>query len=123
MNLKLSKLNRLRKNKEFRKVFEEGFFASNSILTIHLVPNVSMRRRVGFTAGKKLGSAVIRNRCKRRLRECYRLYQQDVPPGMDMVIVARKTLINATWLRLKTAFAEAVQRSRNIVEKRRGDKH
>jgi len=118
----MSKLYRLRKSSSFRKVFEEGVFASNLLLTIHLLPNPNKTRRVGFSAGKKLGSAVVRNRCKRRLRECYRLHQQEVPIDMDMVIVARRNMITATWPRLVKAFLEMVQRSRINLEKKRGDR-
>ena len=122
MNCRMSKLYRLRKSSSFRKVFEEGVFASNLLLTIHLLPNPNKTRRVGFSAGKKLGSAVVRNRCKRRLRECYRLHQQEVPIDMDMVIVARRNMITATWPRLVKAFLEMVQRSRINLEKKRGDR-
>ena len=116
----MSKLNRLRKRKHFRKVFEEGIFVSNSMMAIHLMENPDKKRRVGFSAGKKLGGAVIRNRCKRRLRECYRQHQDVVPQDMDMVIVARRAMIGSTWPRLVKAFLESVQRCRYFVEKKRG---
>ena len=48
--------------------------------------------------------------------------QNIVPLDMDMVIVARKAMISASWARLIDGFVEAVQRSRNIVGKRRGEK-
>ena len=118
----IGKLSRLRKRKDFSKVFDEGVFATNAMFAIHLLPNPDKKRRVGFTAGKKIGSAVVRNRCKRRLRECYRLYQNEVPCDMDMVIVARRALLRAKWNDIVKGFLEAVQRTRTIAEKKRGRK-
>lgn len=46
--------------------------------------------RVGFTATKKLGNAVVRNRAKRRLREIARLtLEGQAKPGYDYVLIGR----------------------------------
>lgn len=57
--------------------------------------------RVGFTATKRVGGAVVRNRAKRRLREAAR---QLVPlhgkPGCDYVLIARGGTVTRPWARL-----------------------
>ena len=57
--------------------------------------------RVGFTATKRVGGAVVRNRAKRRLREAAR---QLVPlhgkPGCDYVLIARGGTVTRPWVRL-----------------------
>ena len=55
----------------------------------------------GFTATKKIGTAPIRNRSKRRLREAARLLLPKYGnPGTDYVFIARQSTASAAWLRL-----------------------
>ncbi|GAM98680.1 ribonuclease P protein component [alpha proteobacterium U9-1i] len=53
---------------------------------------------LGFTASKKVGNAVARNRAKRRLREAARaLLPEHGLPGVDYVLVARQSAVEAPW--------------------------
>jgi ribonuclease P protein component len=53
---------------------------------------------IGFTASKRVGGAVERNRAKRRLREAaYKLLPELGQPGVDYVIVARPSTVSAPW--------------------------
>jgi ribonuclease P protein component len=55
----------------------------------------------GFTATRKVGNAVARNRCKRRLREAARLLLPDHGrPGFDYVFIARQGTAARPWPRL-----------------------
>ena len=45
--------------------------------------------RLGVTVSKKVGGAVLRNRVKRWIRDCYRRRRPEFPPGLDLVVVAR----------------------------------
>jgi ribonuclease P protein component len=45
--------------------------------------------RLGITVSTKVGGAVQRNRIRRRLKEIYRLNEDKLVPGYDIVIVAR----------------------------------
>ena len=57
--------------------------------------------RVGFTATKKIGGAVVRNRAKRRLREAARkLLPEHGRPGFDYVLIARGGTPGRAWERL-----------------------
>jgi ribonuclease P protein component len=57
--------------------------------------------RAGFTATKRIGNAVARNRAKRRMREAARLLlPQFARPGFDYVFIARGGATTRPWLRL-----------------------
>jgi ribonuclease P protein component len=48
------------------------------------------RTRLGITTGRKSGNAVIRNRFRRRVRAWFRERREDLEPGTDLVIIARR---------------------------------
>ena len=57
--------------------------------------------RVGFTATKRIGGAVERNRAKRRMREAARVVLPEHGlPGFDYVVIARGGAISRPWARL-----------------------
>ena len=72
---------------------------------------------VGFTASKKVGSAVARNRARRRLREAARRLMPDLAlPGVDYVLVARQTTPDAGWAALLDDLGNALIRLRAALE-------
>jgi ribonuclease P protein component len=49
-----------------------------------------MAARLGVTVSRRIGGAVVRNRVKRRIRECFRRELRTLlPPGSDLVVIAR----------------------------------
>ena len=65
--------------------------------------------RLGLTVGAKLGCAVVRNRVRRRLRECYRALLPQLNVGYDVVIVARGRAVQADYQRLSRELAVAFE--------------
>jgi ribonuclease P protein component len=54
--------------------------------------------RFGVTASRRVGGAVVRSRCKRRLRELYRLYRyQHEGPPLEIVVNARRDCAEVAW--------------------------
>ena len=85
---------RLQKNRAFQYVYRKG--RSVACRDLVLLFAKSRELRVGFSVSKKVGKAVIRNKVKRRLRECFRPYLGDVKTGL-YVVVARPTAAKAAF--------------------------
>jgi ribonuclease P protein component len=64
--------------------------------------------RIGFTVGKVLGGAVVRNRMKRRLREAVRLHGL-IPAAVDVVINPKKSLLVTPFGDLKNEVGRAFE--------------
>jgi len=65
--------------------------------------------RVGYTVTKKVGSAVIRNRVKRRFRELAReLLPQSGVAGADHVLIGRNSAVERDFSKLRIDLAKAL---------------
>jgi ribonuclease P protein component len=51
--------------------------------------------RFGLATGRRLGTAVVRNRVRRRLREALRVMAPSFQPGWDVLIIARPAIVTA----------------------------
>ena len=78
----------------------------------HLLSLVYVRAgklQVGFAVNKKVGHAVVRNRVKRRLRECFRQQIPFLKNGF-YVFVARPEAADATYRQLEQAMRSLLKR-------------
>ena len=93
----------LKLNHIFRRLYSTAGQA-NGLLVLYARPNRLGINRIGITAGKKLGKAVVRNRVRRRLREVYRLNEDRFQSGWDIVVVARSRCITASFEKLTDSY-------------------
>ena len=93
----------LKLNHIFRRLYHTNGQA-NGFMVLYARKNRTGGNRVGITVSKKLGKAVVRNRVRRRLREIYRLNEDQFQPGWDIVVVARSRAVEAPFSRLVDAY-------------------
>jgi ribonuclease P protein component len=99
------RLSRLTRRSEFLRVAGRGRKAARPALVLQALPQPEGPVRLGFTATKKIGNAVVRNRAKRRLRAAARLTLAEQPPhgptqGWDLVLIARDGTGSRPWDKL-----------------------
>ncbi len=99
---------RLRRRQDYQAVYEHGARLSGSLMTVFFLPNVLGRPRLGIAATRKIGSAVIRNRAKRRVRDLFR--REQVREAMDIVVIPRRELADAPIARLEAEFRGILKR-------------
>jgi len=76
--------------------------------------------RLGITASKKSGGSVERNRLRRRIREFFRIHQEEIPAGWDFVLNTAPSLNRASHLELEQDLKAALRKLGGSA--RRGDK-
>jgi ribonuclease P protein component len=98
--------NRLSRSRDFDVVYRHGRSVSTRYLVLYRFDREEDGDvRLGIAIPKKIGTAVTRNRIKRRLREAWRGLLADVPSGSDYVVLVRAPLAEAEesrgadWLR------------------------
>ena len=94
----------LKQNHVFRKLYARGKNAVGPFLVVYAMRNGTGQNRLGVTASTKLGHAVVRNRARRRLRECYRLHEGELKRGYDVILVARSRCVTVEFAKLEKAF-------------------
>ncbi|MFC2015779.1 ribonuclease P protein component [Chloroflexota bacterium] len=104
---------RLRASTDFERVRRKGRTLLHPLLVISTLPNGLEHNRFGFAVGRRLGRAVKRNRIKRRMREVVRLRMQrdDIAGGWDVVLIARRPIVGATFEQIEEAIGLLLRRA------------
>ncbi len=96
-----SKATVLNQNKDFRTLYYRGKSQVGPCLVTYVRKNRLGVCRVGITTGKKIGKATARNRCRRLIREAYRLLRPSIEGSWDIVFVARTRTANSSMQQVK----------------------
>ena len=98
----------IRRREEFQEIYEAGRRVSGRLMTMFVRENDRAGARLGIAATRKIGSAVIRNRAKRLVRELFRHHKPT--GGFDVVIVPRREMLDASYDSLEAEFRALLDR-------------
>ena len=98
----------LRKNWEFQAVYRNGKSKANRCFVMIIKKNDTSSNRVGISVSKKVGNSVVRHRTTRLIRESYRLNQDNLKTGYDMVVIARQTAKGQNYHTIESAFLHLI---------------
>ena len=82
----------IKTKRHFQYIFGSPKFLENAFVRIYMAECFHGVPKFAFVAGKRLGNAVVRNSCKRRLKEIVRGYHWPSVSNLDMVFVAKPSL-------------------------------
>jgi ribonuclease P protein component len=99
---------RIRRRSEFLNLSRKGKRINAPNFLIITRPNSRGETRLGITVSGKVGNAVVRNRVKRLIRECFRQYRNRIMPSKDVLIIARKGAANLSFTQVESELKNAV---------------
>ena len=100
---------RLVRRGDFDAVYRAGKRRSSSHFTVFFRANELPQSRFGVSIKKALGSAVVRNRIRRRLREIVRCHRGEIPAGWDIVIHPKSAVARAAFTALTADLLKLLQ--------------
>ena len=111
---------KIRTGGQFRTVYSLGQRFHSPYFSAFFLPTETGEVRLGITVTRKVGKAVLRNLCKRRIRALFRHYHAEVPvsAGYDLVINAKTELATAQYSLVEAAFQQTMRRFQAVLQKR-----
>jgi len=109
----------LTSGEDFQSVYRAGSRHVSAIATVYVLLHERAEVRLGIPAGRRLGSAVDRNRLRRRLREAFGRVRPMIDRGADVVVVPRGQAMKAPFGELVDALLGALAAG-GVIRKGRG---
>jgi len=103
--LKFGRAMRIKQGRDFSRVRQDGqrLVLGCMIANWRKLPAKSSHR-LGVVTSGKIGNAVIRNRARRLLREAFRQHQHDFLQPVDLVLVARASIVGKGFAAVEKDF-------------------
>jgi ribonuclease P protein component len=103
---------RLRQNRDFTRVRQQGERTVQGCLIANWVrlPDEGSAR-LGVVTARKIGGAAVRSRARRLLRETFRLHQHDLNQPIDLVLVARQSIVGKAFAEVERDFLTTLRKA------------
>jgi ribonuclease P protein component len=105
---------RLKKTADFERVRRSGKSFAHPLIVLIVRENEGEGLRVGVAAGRSLGNAVTRNRAKRLLRSVTQAQLGSIKRDHDLLLIARKPMVDASFMEVQSAIQNLLQRA-NLI--------
>ncbi|MBA1437988.1 MAG: ribonuclease P protein component [Epsilonproteobacteria bacterium] len=103
----------MKHHREFQYLYIKGRSQHSGSVVLFYLPSDKIRK-VGFTATKKIGNAVHRNRAKRRMRALFYQFSPQLKSG-TYVFVAKAAMVEKSYQQLQSDFKRVLSRAKAIA--------
>tara|TARA_Y100001970_G_scaffold249692_1_gene320513 strand:- start:22873 stop:23226 length:354 start_codon:yes stop_codon:yes gene_type:complete len=104
-----SQTERIKTDSHFQYLIDQGNKIVSNSFILYTVSKINETQNIGFIASKKIGNAVLRNKSKRTLKEIVRQHQYHIHKQYDILLIARKNLLNPSYKDLAHEFINSIQ--------------
>ena len=120
VRLQFGRTARIKQARDFATVRQSGERLVNGCLIANWrrLPTAG-RSRLGVITAGKLGGAVVRNRARRLLRESFRLHQHELTQPVDLVLVARQSIVGKAFAAVENDFLTTLRKAGLLKERGR----
>ena len=108
MNERLTPVERIRKKSDFTGLYRQGSRFRGQFFTLVFLGNELGHARLAVVASRKVGSAVVRNRVKRRFRELFRRNKALLGEPLDLIVITRPESGEAAWTEIRDAYVSSL---------------
>jgi ribonuclease P protein component len=109
MSERLTPCERIRRKKDFISLYKSGQRIRGRYFSLVVRPNVLGYSRLAVVVSKKVGPAVARNRVKRLIRDIFRRSKGVIQEPSDVIVVARKEILDLTTADLRASYIQAME--------------
>ena len=110
LSFRFPRSSRLKLGRDFIRAKTKGQRLSSGCLIANwLLLPAGSSTRLGVITSRKIGNAVARSRARRLLRESFRLHQHEVAQPIDLVLVARNSIVEKSFAQVEHDFLRALR--------------
>ncbi|MCB9418350.1 MAG: ribonuclease P protein component [Ardenticatenaceae bacterium] len=109
---------RLRLSSDLQSVRQNGRSWRHPLIVLLVKANQNDVSRFAFVAGRRIGKAVVRNRCRRLMREVVRHHLNEIEAGWDMMLIARSPVTAVSYHDVETAVLQLLSRANLLCTQR-----
>ena len=106
-----SKSERLQHGYQFRAVYDGGRKVGGRLAVLYVREEPATPGAIGVVTSRKVGNAVVRNRARRLLREAFRVHQRELTQPVDLVLVARQSIVGRGLAEVENDFLATMRRA------------
>ena len=111
--LRLTRAMRIRYRADFVRLKQQGQRLARGCLVLNWQElSLGANSRFAVITTRKLGKAVTRNRCRRLLRECFRLHQHEFRVPVELVLIARASMVGQSYVQVERVYLKLLHQAK-----------